>query len=108
MTVLDSSGELLASGQGKDASSAGEMAGLETLVSDRIQENIRKTLTPYLGLPNFQVSVAATLNTDKERVAQTIFDPDSRIERSIQDRSFKRKRAECQFSTPDHGGTEST
>ncbi len=84
VTVLDSSGELLASGQGKDASSAGEMAGLETLVSDRIQENIRKTLTPYLGLPNFQVSVAATLNTDKERVAQTIFDPDSRIERSIQ------------------------
>ncbi len=84
VTVLDASGELLASGQGKDATSAGEMAGLETLVSNRIQENIRKTLTPYLGLSNFQVSVAATLNTDKEHVAQTIFDPDSRIERSVQ------------------------
>nr|WP_321454773.1 flagellar basal-body MS-ring/collar protein FliF [uncultured Cohaesibacter sp.] len=84
VTVLDSSGALLASGQGKESTSAGEMAGLEDLVSNRIQENIRKTLTPYLGLSNFQVSVAATLNTDQERVAQTIYDPDSRIERSIQ------------------------
>ena len=84
VTVLDSTGALLASGQGKEATSAGEMAGLEELVSNRIQENIRKTLTPYLGLSNFQVSVAATLNTDKEHVAQTIFDPESRTERSVQ------------------------
>ena len=84
VTVLDSTGALLASGQGKEATSAGEMAGLEDLVSNRIQENIRKTLTPYLGLSNFQVSVAATLNTDKEHVAQTIFDPESRTERSVQ------------------------
>ena len=48
---------------------------LETAVSNRIQENIRKTLTPYLGLENFQVSVAAELNTDRKTIAETIFDP---------------------------------
>ncbi|WP_373237255.1 flagellar basal-body MS-ring/collar protein FliF [Cohaesibacter celericrescens] len=84
VTVLDSSGTLLASGQGEHNTSAGEMEGLADRVSNRIQENIRKTLTPYLGLSNFQVSVAAKLNTDKQRVAETIFDPNSRIERSVQ------------------------
>ena len=84
VTVLDASGSLLASGQGAYDSSTGEMEGLEGRVSNRIQENIRKTLTPYLGLSNFQVSVAASLDTDKQRVAETIYDPDSRTERSVQ------------------------
>ena len=84
VTVLDSNGVLLATGQGANATSAGEMAGLEDMVAKRVQQNIRTTLTPYLGLSNFQVSVAAALNTDKQHIAETIFDPDSRIERSVQ------------------------
>ena len=84
VTVMDSTGTLLASGSGDESSSAGEMEGLASRISTRIQENIRKTLTPYLGLSNFQVSVNTTLNTDKQRIAETIFDPNSRIERSVQ------------------------
>ena len=84
VTVLDSTGTLLASGMGEQNSSAGEMEGLASRISSRIQENIRKTLTPYLGLSNFQVSVNAALNTDRQHVAETIFDPNSRIERSVQ------------------------
>jgi len=83
VTVLDTSGGLLASGADPANASAGQLASLEGAVSTRIQENIRKTLTPYLGLENFQVSVAAELNTDRTRIAETIFDPDSRIERSV-------------------------
>ncbi|MCV0428326.1 MAG: flagellar M-ring protein FliF [Roseibium sp.] len=83
VTVLDTSGGILAAGKDPTKASAGQMASLETAVSNRIQENIRKTLTPYLGLENFQVSVAAELNTDRKLIAETIFDPDSRIERSV-------------------------
>ncbi|PVB62683.1 flagellar basal-body MS-ring/collar protein FliF [Labrenzia sp. 011] len=83
VTVLDTTGGILAAGKDPTKASAGQLASLETAVSGRIQENIRKTLTPYLGLDNFQVSVAAELNTDRKMIAETIFDPDSRIERSI-------------------------
>jgi len=83
VTVLDTNGGILAAGKDPTKASAGQMATLETAVSNRIQENIRKTLTPYLGLDNFQVSVAADLNTDRKTIAETIFDPDSRIERSV-------------------------
>ncbi|MES0881908.1 flagellar basal-body MS-ring/collar protein FliF [Roseibium sp. SCP14] len=83
VTVLDTSGGILAAGKDPTKASAGQMASLETAVSNRIQENIRKTLTPYLGLDNFQVSVAAELNTDRKMIAETIYDPDSRIERSV-------------------------
>lgn len=83
VTVLDTSGGILAAGKDPTKASAGQLASLETAVSSRIQENIRKTLTPYLGLDNFQVSVSAELNTDRRTIAETIFDPDSRIERSV-------------------------
>mgnify|MGYP000141509609 CR=1 FL=1 len=83
VTVLDTSGGILAAGKDPTKASAGQLASLETAVSSRIQENVRKTLTPYLGLDNFQVSVAAELNTDRRTIAETIFDPDSRIERSV-------------------------
>lgn len=83
VTVLDTAGGLLAAGDDPTKASAGQLASLEAVVSTRIQENIRKTLTPYLGLDNFQVSVAADLNTDRRKIAETIFDPDSRIERSV-------------------------
>jgi flagellar M-ring protein FliF len=83
VTVLDTTGGILAAGKDPTKASAGQMATLETAVSNRIQENVRKTLTPYLGLDNFQVSVAAKLNTDRKMIAETIFDPDSRIERSV-------------------------
>ncbi|MEP4033823.1 flagellar basal-body MS-ring/collar protein FliF [Roseibium polysiphoniae] len=83
VTVLDTSGGILAAGQDPAKASAGQLANLETAVSNRIQESIRKTLTPYLGLENFEVSVAADLNTDRRHIAETIFDPDSRTERSV-------------------------
>jgi flagellar M-ring protein FliF len=44
---------------------------------------VRKTLTPYLGLDNFQVSIAARLNIDKRQTNETNFDPDSKVERSL-------------------------
>ncbi|CAN5118387.1 flagellar basal-body MS-ring/collar protein FliF [soil metagenome] len=83
VTVLNSNGTLLASGDDASTASAGKLVGLEKTLTQEIQDNIGKTLTAYLGTGNFQVSVAARLNTDKKQVNETIFDPESKAERSV-------------------------
>jgi flagellar M-ring protein FliF len=82
VTVLNTDGALMAGGEGDSAAPA-NMVGLEQTISREIRENIRQTLTPYLGIENFQVSVAARVNADKQQTSETIFDPESRIERSV-------------------------
>ena len=83
VTVLNVDGQMLASGS--DGSDAGpsKMLALEKSLTDEIQNNVRRTLAPYLSLRNFQISVAARLNTDRKETSQTTFDPDSRVERSV-------------------------
>lgn len=83
VTVLNVDGQLLASGSDAGDAGPGKMLSLEKSVSDEIQNNVRRTLAPYLSLRNFQISVAARLNTDKKETTQTTFDPDSRVERSV-------------------------
>ncbi len=83
VTVLNTDGVLLASGNDLADTAPGGMLSLERTVSQEIVDNIRKTLTPYLGVRNFQVSVAARLNTDKKETNETIYNPDSRVERSV-------------------------
>jgi flagellar M-ring protein FliF len=83
VTVLNTDGILLASGSDlADSAPSGEL-GLEKIVSQEVTDNVRKTLMPYFGLRNFQISVATRLNTDKKQTNQTIFDPESRVERSV-------------------------
>ena len=83
VAVLSTDGVLLAAGDDQADAAPGAMLALEKTVSREILDNVRKTLTPYLGLPNFQISVAARLNTDKKQINETIFNPDSRVERSV-------------------------
>jgi flagellar M-ring protein FliF len=84
VTVLNTDGMLLTSAEG-DSNDAvpGKTLTLEKTVAKDIQDNIRRTLTPYLRLPNFQVSVRARLNTDRKQINETIYDPESRVERSV-------------------------
>lgn len=83
VTVLNTDGTVLLAGDDPSGAPAGRMAALEQLVDREIQDNIRRTLTPYLGLENFEVSVVARLNTDKVQTNETVFNPDQKVERSI-------------------------
>lgn len=83
VTVMNTEGALLASGEDSLMAATGAMAKFEKGVSEDIQGSVRRTLAPYLGIGNFEVSVAARLNTDKVQTSETVFDPDSRIERSV-------------------------
>lgn len=83
VTVLNTEGTVLASGDDGDNAASGKLANLQDRVNGEIEANIRRTLTPYLGLNNFEISVASTLDTDKTRTSETIYDPNSRVERSV-------------------------
>lgn len=84
VTVLDSSGNLLAAGDDPSNTSAARSLGVEQTVETQIEDNIRRALTPYLGPDNFRASVKANVNTDTRQIEETIFDPASRVERSVQ------------------------
>src|SRR5579872_1676181 len=83
VTVLNVNGLLLASGSDSMDQAPSNMLTLQKSVSQEIQDSVRKTLAPYLSLKNFQFSVAARLNTDKKQVNETVYNPESRVERSV-------------------------
>jgi len=83
VTVLNTDGTVLAAGGDPGQMQAGKLQGLQQTVNREIQDNIRKALTPYLGLENFEISVATDLNTDRKETSETVFNPDSKVERSV-------------------------
>lgn len=83
ISVLNTDGTVLASAGDASSASSTRMVELEKTISKEASDNVRKTLTPYLGLDNFEVSVAARLNMDKRQTNETNFDPDSKVERSL-------------------------
>ena len=82
VTVLSTDGQILASGDDTASGAPGKVLDLERMVDRNIQDSIRKTLAPSLGPNNVQISVAAKLNTDTRQTAETVYNPDSRVERS--------------------------
>ena len=83
VTVLNVDGSLLAYGADSVEKSPDNLLALEKEVSQQIRESVSRTLTPYLSAQNFQISVAARLNADKTQTNETIYNPDSRVERSV-------------------------
>ena len=84
VTILNTEGRVLASGgEDSDGATSGKMELLTKDVNHDVEDKIRRTLVPYLGLENFQVSVASVLNTDQAVTSETVFDPATRVERSV-------------------------
>lgn len=100
VTVLDSNGNLLAAGDDPSNTSAARTLGVEQTVEAQIGDNIRRALHPYLGPDNFRASVKADVNTDTRQTEETIFDPESRVERSVQSVRANENSNQRQASTP--------
>lgn len=84
VTVLDSSGSLLAAGDDPTNTTLTRTLGVERTIESQIEDNIHRALAPYLGSENLRTSVRADVNTDTRQIEETIFDPESRVERSVQ------------------------
>jgi flagellar M-ring protein FliF len=80
--VIGTDGTLLGGGNGTSGDVPVQMLDLERTVAQQIQDSVRRTLSPYLGVDNFEVSAIARLNIDKHQISETKFDPDSKVERS--------------------------
>lgn len=65
-----------------DDSAPSRLVELQRSVATGLQNNIRRTLAPYLGVGNLEVSVSVSLNIDRRQVTETAFDPEKRVERS--------------------------
>lgn len=84
VTVLDASGDLLAAGEDPMNNALTGNVGIEQMVESQISKNIHNALAAYLGRDNFRANVRADINTDRKQIEETIFDPESRVERSVQ------------------------
>lgn len=83
VTILDSTGQLLASGDDYSNTAANRSLNTELQVQSEIENNIDKALSPFLGIDNFRASVVAKLNTDAQQIHETTYDPESKVERSV-------------------------
>jgi flagellar M-ring protein FliF len=83
VTILDSTGQLLASGDDPSNSQYNRSLSVVQNVQGDIEGNINKALAPFLGTDNFRSSVTADLNTDSQQTQETKYDPDSKVERSV-------------------------
>jgi flagellar M-ring protein FliF len=87
-------------GDDASTSTSARTTTLEKFGNRSVQESIRKTLIPYLGIDNFEVSVAAKLNTDRKQIAETTYDPETRAERSIRTTRENEKSQNAARQTP--------
>jgi flagellar M-ring protein FliF len=83
VTILDSTGQLLASGDEYGNTALTRSMNVVQSVQQEIESNIDKALAPFLGMDNFRSSATAALNTDSQQIQETVFDPESRVERSV-------------------------
>ncbi|WP_377294119.1 flagellar basal-body MS-ring/collar protein FliF [Rhizobium sp. SG2393] len=98
VTILDSTGQLLATGTDPANNNLNQSLSIVQNVQGEIESNIDKALAPFLGMDNFRASVMASLNTDSQQIQETTFDPESRVERSTrvtkEDTQSSRQQAE--------------
>ena len=100
VTILDSMGQLLASGDDASNSSLNKSLNTEQNLQSEIESNIDKALAPFLGMDNFRASVTAKLNTDSEQTQETRYDPESKVERSVKTTKEDNKSSQSQSDTP--------
>ncbi len=105
VTILDASGELLAAGQDPMVNALNGSIDIEHNVESELERNIADALGPHLGSDNYRVSVRADIDTDQRQIEETVYDPESRVERSVQ--VVKTQDKASQQSTVDSASVES-
>lgn len=99
VTILDSTGQLLASGDDPGNSALNRNLSIVQNVQGEVESNIDKALAPFLGMDNFRSSVTAQLNTDTQQIQSTVYDPDSKVERSVRTTKEAQKSQQQQSDT---------
>lgn len=83
VSVMSTDGTVLAAAGQSESAGAETMVNLERELAADIERRIGQTLAPSLGPENFRISVTSKLNTDRKQINETVFDPESKVERSV-------------------------
>jgi flagellar M-ring protein FliF len=83
VNVAATDGRLLASGGDELALGTNKHSELERTMALELEQRASRTLSAILGPNHFQVSATVRLDVDRQQVSETVFDPKSRIERSV-------------------------
>ncbi len=83
VNVAATDGRLLASGGDELTLGTHKHAEMERTMAAELEQRASRTLSAILGPGNYQVSATVRLDVDRQQVNETVFDPKSRIERSV-------------------------
>lgn len=83
VSVASTDGRLLVTGESEIAAGSARLAEMERTMAAELEQKASRTLASSLGPGNFQISITATLDVDRQQISETVFDPRSRVERSL-------------------------
>jgi flagellar M-ring protein FliF len=83
VSVAATDGRLLASGGDELSLGSHKHAELERTMAAEVEQRASRTLSAILGAGHYQVSATVRLDLDRQQVNETVFDPKSRVERSV-------------------------
>ena len=96
VSVANANGQVLATGGDPNSIASHTLSGLEAELTRTIEERASRTLAPILGIDNYRISGSVVLDMDRQKVAETVYDPASRVERSTR---VVRQRSQSENST---------
>ena len=83
VSVAGTDGRLLAAGGDDLSLGSHKHAEMEKAMAAEMERRASRTLAAILGAGNYQISATVRLDVDRQQVAETVFDPKSRVERSV-------------------------
>jgi flagellar M-ring protein FliF len=101
VTVMDGSGVVLAAEDGAaDGMALVRAEELRASTEQRLARAIEEILVPKFGPGNVRVRVAAELDLGRETLREQTFDPNGRVERSVQTVNERENSSDRQTETP--------
>lgn len=83
VSVASTDGRLIASGGDDKSLATVKLSELEQSMAAELEQRAGRTLASILGAGNFQISATVRLDVDRQQTNETVFDPKSRVERSV-------------------------
>lgn len=83
VNLASADGRLLASGGDERSLGTHKLNELERTMAAELEQRAARTLTSALGARNYTISATVRLDVDRQQVNETVYDPKSRVERSV-------------------------
>ncbi len=83
VSVASTDGRMLVTGGDEQSLGSHKLAEMEKSMAAELEQKASRTLASTLGSGNYQISATVRLDVDRQQTNETMFDPRSRVERSV-------------------------